>query len=183
MSRVSFVQGFLHAGVLFMGSYIHGLLHQGFLQSEGLKCTHGGSYVQGFLHPEFLTWRGFHLGVLMFRGSYIRCTFVQRFLQYIQGLLSSTFRSSYVFMGFLYSGALLFKDRFSSGHDVKLLRSCVFIQPAWPALKREGEGVIWARESVWGTRGRKERNACKDAIVFSIFYTQILSVKIVIGQN
>ena len=34
-----------------------------------------------------------------------------------------------------------------------------------------------------GARGRKERNACKDAIVFSIFHTQILSVKIVIGQN
>ena len=34
-----------------------------------------------------------------------------------------------------------------------------------------------------GARGRKERNACKDAIVFSIFYAQILNVKIVIGQN
>ena len=30
---------------------------------------------------------------------------------------------------------------------------------------------------------RKKKNACKDAIVFSVFYTQILSVKIVIGQN
>ena len=37
---------------------------------------------------------------------------------------------------------------------------------------------IWAREAT-----RKERNACKDAIVFSIFHAQILSVKIVIGQN
>ena len=34
-----------------------------------------------------------------------------------------------------------------------------------------------------GARGRKERNACKGTIVFSIFHTQILSVKIVIGQN
>ena len=34
-----------------------------------------------------------------------------------------------------------------------------------------------------GARGRKERNACKDAIVFSVFHAQILSVKIVIGQN
>ena len=34
-----------------------------------------------------------------------------------------------------------------------------------------------------GARGKKERNACKDAIVFSIFHAQILSVKIVIGQN
>ena len=34
-----------------------------------------------------------------------------------------------------------------------------------------------------GTRGRMERNACKDAIVFSIFHAQILSMKIVIGQN
>ena len=34
-----------------------------------------------------------------------------------------------------------------------------------------------------GAPGRKERNACKDAIVFSIFHAQILSVKIVIGQN
>ena len=34
-----------------------------------------------------------------------------------------------------------------------------------------------------GTRGRKERNPCKDAIVFSIFHAQILSVKIVMGQN
>ena len=31
--------------------------------------------------------------------------------------------------------------------------------------------------------GRKERNAYKDAIVFSIFHAQILSLKIVIGQN
>ena len=52
-------------------------------------------------------------------------------------------------------------------------------------LEGEGEveGGIWARESVWGARGREERNACKDAIVFSVFYAQILSVKIVIGQN
>ena len=34
-----------------------------------------------------------------------------------------------------------------------------------------------------GTRGRKERNTCKETIVFSIFHAQILSVKIVIGQN
>ena len=34
-----------------------------------------------------------------------------------------------------------------------------------------------------GARGRKERNACKDTIVFSIFHVQILSMKIVIGQN
>ena len=34
-----------------------------------------------------------------------------------------------------------------------------------------------------GARGRKERNACMDAIVFSIFYAQILSLRIVIGQN
>ena len=34
-----------------------------------------------------------------------------------------------------------------------------------------------------GTRGIKEKNACKEAIVFSIFHAQILSMKIVIGQN
>ena len=34
-----------------------------------------------------------------------------------------------------------------------------------------------------GERGRKERKACKDAILFSVFHAQILSVKIVIGQN
>ena len=34
-----------------------------------------------------------------------------------------------------------------------------------------------------GARGRKEGNACKETIVFSIFHAQILSVKIVIGQN
>ena len=34
-----------------------------------------------------------------------------------------------------------------------------------------------------GTQGRKERNACKGTIVFSIFHAQIMSVKIVIGQN
>ena len=34
-----------------------------------------------------------------------------------------------------------------------------------------------------GVRGRKERNACKDAIVSSVFHAQILSVKIVISQN
>ena len=39
------------------------------------------------------------------------------------------------------------------------------------------------RESTWVARVGKEKNACKDAIVFSIFYVQILSVKIVIGRN
>ena len=34
-----------------------------------------------------------------------------------------------------------------------------------------------------GAQARKERNTCKDAIVFSVFRAQILSVKIVIGQN
>ena len=34
-----------------------------------------------------------------------------------------------------------------------------------------------------GARGRKKGNACKDAIVFFIFHSQILIVKIVIGQN
>ena len=34
-----------------------------------------------------------------------------------------------------------------------------------------------------GALGRKERNACKDAIVFSIFHAQNLSVKIVIDKN
>ena len=34
-----------------------------------------------------------------------------------------------------------------------------------------------------GARGRKEKNACKEAIVFSIFYAQVLSMKIVIGQS
>ena len=34
-----------------------------------------------------------------------------------------------------------------------------------------------------GARGRKEGNAYKETIVFSIFHAQILSVKIVIGQN
>ena len=46
-----------------------------------------------------------------------------------------------------------------------------------------GRGNLGARESVWGARGGKERNACKDAIVLSVFYAQIVSVKIVIGQN
>ena len=71
--------------------------------------------------------------------------------------------------------------------------------PVFSLLKRKGEkgkkgkekgkgkgkrkGGIWVRESVWGTRGRKERSACKDAIVFSVLYAQILSVKIVTGQN
>ena len=34
-----------------------------------------------------------------------------------------------------------------------------------------------------GARGRKERNVCKETIVFSIFLAQILNVKIVIGEN
>ena len=34
-----------------------------------------------------------------------------------------------------------------------------------------------------GARRRKERNACKDAIVFSTFHPQILSVKIAIDKN
>ena len=46
-----------------------------------------------------------------------------------------------------------------------------------------GRGNLGARESVSGARGGKERNACKDAIVLAVFYAQILSVKIVIGQN
>ena len=44
------------------------------------------------------------------------------------------------------------------------------------------EGVKRGRGNL-GARGRKEKKACKDAIVFSIFHAQILSVKIVIGQN
>ena len=40
-----------------------------------------------------------------------------------------------------------------------------------------GRGNLGARE------GERKGTACKDAIVFSIFYAQILSVKIVIGQN
>ena len=47
---------------------------------------------------------------------------------------------------------------------------------------RRGRGRGRGRGNL-GARGRKERNACKDAIVFSIFHAQILSVKIVIGQN
>ena len=35
----------------------------------------------------------------------------------------------------------------------------------------------------FGRAREKGRNVCKDAIVFSIFHAQILSVKIVIGQN
>ena len=34
-----------------------------------------------------------------------------------------------------------------------------------------------------GARGRKERNACNETIVFSIFHAQIMSVKKVINQN
>ena len=45
------------------------------------------------------------------------------------------------------------------------------------AVKRgRGRGNLGAREG-------KERNARKDARVFSIFHAHILSVKIVIGQN
>ena len=47
-------------------------------------------------------------------------------------------------------------------------------------MKGEGErGNLGAREGVWGARGRKKRNACKDAIVFSkpplIWYAKISS--------
>ena len=34
-----------------------------------------------------------------------------------------------------------------------------------------------------GARGRKERNACKETIVFFMFHAQIMSVKKEIGQN
>ena len=47
---------------------------------------------------------------------------------------------------------------------------------------RRGRGRGRRRGNL-GARGRKERNACKDAIVSSVFHAQILSVKIVIGQN
>ena len=43
--------------------------------------------------------------------------------------------------------------------------------------KRKGNGEFRR------AREKEERNTCKDAIVFSIFHAQILSVKIVIGQN
>ena len=46
-----------------------------------------------------------------------------------------------------------------------------------------GRGNLGMRESVWGAQGGKERSTCKDAIVLSAFYAQILSVKIVIGEN
>ena len=49
--------------------------------------------------------------------------------------------------------------------------------PAWEAIaglacvagveRGRGRGNLSARESVWGVRGGKERNACKDAIVLS----------------
>ena len=76
-----------------------------------------------------------------------------------------------------------------------LLRLATRLHPKWEyvtcsihvdcvaGVKRErGRGNLGARERVGCARG-KERNACKDAIVFSIFHAQILSVKIVIGQN
>ena len=44
------------------------------------------------------------------------------------------------------------------------------------------EGVKRGRANL-GAQGRKERNACRDAIVFSIFHAQILSVNMMIGQN
>ena len=47
---------------------------------------------------------------------------------------------------------------------------------------RRGRGRGRGRGNL-GARGRKERNACKDAIFSSVFHAQILSVKIVIGQN
>ena len=47
---------------------------------------------------------------------------------------------------------------------------------------RRGRGRGRGRGNL-GARGRKERNACKNANVFSVFHAQILSVKIVIGQN
>ena len=54
-------------------------------------------------------------------------------------------------------------------HDFEHFIACV-------AGVKRGRGNL-------GARGRKERNACKDVIVFSIFQVQILSVKIVVGQN
>ena len=61
----------------------------------------------------------------------------------------------------------------------------LFASQAGPCLacvadvkRGRGKGNLGAQ--AWG---RKERNACKDAIVFSVFHAQILSVKIVIGQN
>ena len=48
------------------------------------------------------------------------------------------------------------------------------------------QGVLHILGGIWGNLGalgRKERNACKDTIVFSIFHAQILSVKIVFDKN
>ena len=59
----------------------------------------------------------------------------------------------------------------------------VFVACVAGVERGRGRGNLGARESVWGARGGKERNACKDAIVLAVFYAQILSVKIVIGQN
>ena len=59
-------------------------------------------------------------------------------------------------------------------------------------VNRGLQGVTWGYKRLqWvkrgrgnlGAQGRKERNTCKDAIVFSVFRAHILSVKIVIGQN
>ena len=61
--------------------------------------------------------------------------------------------------------------------------AAIFVLACVVGVKRgRGRGNLGARARE-AREGEKERNACKDAIVFSVFHGQILSVKIVIGQN
>ena len=66
-----------------------------------------------------------------------------------------------------FSSELNINKRSIYGNQVVMLLACV-------AGVKRGRGNL-------GAWGRKERKACKDAIVFSVFHAQI--VKIVIGQN
>ena len=54
--------------------------------------------------------------------------------------------------------------------------------PMWPIACVAGVKRGRGRGNL-GARGRKERNACKETIVFFMFHAQIMSVKKEIGQN
>ena len=56
-------------------------------------------------------------------------------------------------------------------------------EPAWQAFEREGKGSFRCERNARGARGGRERNACKETIVFLVFNIHQANVKILIGQS
>ena len=142
-SRGSYIQGFLHSGVLTSrGCYIQGFLRSGVLTSRG-------SYDQGFLHP----------GVLTIRGSYIQGSFDQGLLHpgvLRLGLLRLgvlTIWCSYV-QGFLHPGILTIRCSYVQGFlHLGVLYNQGFLQPRVVHLRLYKEGELY-KDVFVTSRGR-----------------------------